>query len=70
MVRESVLAALLLLPAAAIYGTNHDRVTEVDLFALTLLVQSVPMASAVLLWLLERTAAARLAAPPRYVTRL
>lgn len=70
VVWESVLAALLLLAACAIYGTNYDRVTEIDLFALTLLVQSVPMASAVLLWLLERAAAARLAAPPRYVTRL
>ncbi|MBM3566962.1 MAG: hypothetical protein FJX42_12720 [Alphaproteobacteria bacterium] len=44
--RESALGLLLLASAAALYFTNEFRVTEIDVFAFALLIQSLPFLSA------------------------
>jgi exo-beta-1,3-glucanase (GH17 family)/cellulose synthase/poly-beta-1,6-N-acetylglucosamine synthase-like glycosyltransferase len=52
---EAVLAGLLLLGAATVYQTNYERVREINLFALVLVVQSLPFLSATVLALLDGT---------------
>jgi cellulose synthase/poly-beta-1,6-N-acetylglucosamine synthase-like glycosyltransferase len=44
---EAVLGALLILSAAYLHGTNWEQVREIDLFALVLLVQSLPFVASV-----------------------
>ncbi len=50
---EAVLAALLLLSATFLYATNWERVSEINLYALVLAVQSLPFIAAVSLAALE-----------------
>jgi hypothetical protein len=50
---EAVLAGLLLSSAAFLYATNWERVSEINLYALVLAVQSLPFAAAVALAALE-----------------
>jgi len=50
---EAVLGGLLVLGAAILVVTNHEQVREVNLFALVLLVQSLPFLSATLLAVFE-----------------
>jgi exo-beta-1,3-glucanase (GH17 family)/cellulose synthase/poly-beta-1,6-N-acetylglucosamine synthase-like glycosyltransferase len=52
---EAVIAALLLLGAFTLVMTNYKQVHEIDIFAVVLLVQSVPFLSAVALALIEGT---------------
>jgi hypothetical protein len=54
---EAVLGALLLLGAAVLVATNHQRVQEIYVFAAVLVVQSLPFLSASGLAALERTRA-------------
>lgn len=50
---EAVLGGLLVLGALVVWGTNGERVREINLFALVLLIQSLPFLSAVGMALLE-----------------
>jgi cellulose synthase/poly-beta-1,6-N-acetylglucosamine synthase-like glycosyltransferase len=52
---ESVLAGLLLLGAAVLVMTNYKQVREINIFALVLVVQSLPFIAAVVLAVIERT---------------
>ena len=46
---EAVIGALLVIGAIWVYATNHERVREINLFALVLVVQSLPFLASVLL---------------------
>ncbi|MGB7260133.1 MAG: glycosyltransferase [Pseudolabrys sp.] len=52
---EAVLAGLLLLGALVVYMTNYKEVREIYMFAVVLLIQSVPFLAAVGLAIVERT---------------
>jgi exo-beta-1,3-glucanase (GH17 family)/cellulose synthase/poly-beta-1,6-N-acetylglucosamine synthase-like glycosyltransferase len=52
---EGIIAALLLIGALTLVGTNIKQVREINLFALVLCVQSLPFIAAVLLATLERS---------------
>ncbi len=52
---EAVLACLLILGAALLYMTNYKEVHEINIFAIVLLVQSLPFIAAAGLAVLERT---------------
>ncbi len=52
---EIILASLLLGSFIALTMTNHQRITEVYIFSLTLLVQSIPYISAIVLRLIEKS---------------
>jgi exo-beta-1,3-glucanase (GH17 family)/cellulose synthase/poly-beta-1,6-N-acetylglucosamine synthase-like glycosyltransferase len=52
---EGVIAALLLIGALTLVGTNIKQVREINLFAAVLCVQSLPFIAAVLLSVLERS---------------
>ncbi len=52
---EAVIGALLLVGAATLVMTNYKQVREIDVFALVLIVQSLPFLSAVTLALIEGT---------------
>ena len=52
---EGIIAALLLISAAVVFGTNIKQVREINLFAVVLCVQSLPFIAAVLLAWLERS---------------
>jgi len=52
---EAVLAALLIMGAVTLYVTNINAVREINIFAIVLLVQSLPFIAAVALALIERT---------------
>ena len=63
---ESILGGGLLIAAVALFATNEFRVTEIDVFALTILIQSLPFLAATAMagieaWETRRTATA---APP------
>jgi exo-beta-1,3-glucanase (GH17 family)/cellulose synthase/poly-beta-1,6-N-acetylglucosamine synthase-like glycosyltransferase len=53
---EAVLAGLLLVGAVVLYATNVKEVREINIFALVLVVQSLPFIAAAGLAVLERTA--------------
>ena len=50
---ESVLSALLMAAAIYLYATNYERVSEINLFALALAVQSLPFLASTGLAVLE-----------------
>ena len=50
---EAVLSALLIASAIFLYATNWERVREIDLFALVLVVQSLPFLASVALAALD-----------------
>jgi hypothetical protein len=52
---ETVLAALLVLGAVVLYATNYKEVREINIFAVVLLLQSLPFIAAAGLAVLERT---------------
>jgi cellulose synthase/poly-beta-1,6-N-acetylglucosamine synthase-like glycosyltransferase len=52
---EAILAMLLIAAAALVYMTNYEKVRELNLFAIVLLVQSLPFLAAVAMAALERT---------------
>jgi hypothetical protein len=52
---EAVLASLLILGAILLYMTNYKEVHEINIFAVVLLVQSLPFIAAAGLAALERT---------------
>ncbi len=52
---EIILATLLIGSFIALTMTNHQRITEVYIFSLTLLVQSIPYISAIILRLIEKS---------------
>jgi len=52
---ETVLAALLIAGAATLYVTNINSVREINIFAVVLLVQSLPFVAAAALALIERS---------------
>jgi hypothetical protein len=52
---EAVLAGLLILGAIVLVWTNYKEVREIDIFALVLVVQSLPFIAAVGLAVVERT---------------
>jgi len=52
---EAVLAGLLIVGAITLYATNIRQVREIDIFAVVLLVQSLPFIAAVALAAVERT---------------
>jgi exo-beta-1,3-glucanase (GH17 family)/cellulose synthase/poly-beta-1,6-N-acetylglucosamine synthase-like glycosyltransferase len=52
---EAILAGLLILGAITLYVTNIRQVREIDIFAVVLLVQSLPFIAAVALAAIERT---------------
>jgi exo-beta-1,3-glucanase (GH17 family)/cellulose synthase/poly-beta-1,6-N-acetylglucosamine synthase-like glycosyltransferase len=52
---EAVIAALLLIGAATLIVTNYKQVREINIFALVLVVQSLPFLSAVAIALIEGT---------------
>ncbi|HEX5213473.1 MAG TPA: glycosyltransferase [Pseudolabrys sp.] len=52
---EAVLAGLLILGAAVLYATNYKEVREINIFAVVLLLQSLPFVAATGLAALERT---------------
>jgi exo-beta-1,3-glucanase (GH17 family)/cellulose synthase/poly-beta-1,6-N-acetylglucosamine synthase-like glycosyltransferase len=52
---EAVLASLLILGAVLLYVTNYKEVHEINIFAIVLLVQSLPFIAAAGLAVLERT---------------
>jgi hypothetical protein len=54
---EAVIGALLVASAILLYATNWERVREIDLFAVALLVQSLPFLASVALAGLEGTRA-------------
>ncbi len=53
---EAVLAMLLIVGAITLYMTNYERVREINIFAVVLVVQSLPFIAAVALALFERSA--------------
>ena len=59
---EAVIGALLVIGAIWVYATNHERVREINLFALVLVVQSLPFLASVLLAALEGSRLNNLAA--------
>ena len=59
---EAVIGALLVIGAIWVYTTNHERVREINLFALVLVVQSLPFLASVLLAALEGSRLNNLAA--------
>jgi hypothetical protein len=52
---EAVLAALLIVGAIALFMTNYKEIREINIFAVVLVVQSLPFIAAVGLALIERT---------------
>jgi hypothetical protein len=52
---EAVLAMLLIAGAATIIATNHKQIDELNIFALVLVVQSLPFLAAVALAVIEGT---------------
>jgi hypothetical protein len=52
---EAVLAGLLILGAIVLVQTNYKEVREINIFALVLVIQSLPFIAAVLLAVVERT---------------
>ncbi len=52
---ETILASLLIFGAITLHMLNYKEVREVDIFAVVLLVQSLPFIAAVLLATIERT---------------
>ncbi|MGB7619442.1 MAG: glycosyltransferase [Pseudolabrys sp.] len=52
---EAVLAGLLILGAVVLIGTNYKEVREINIFAVVLIVQSLPFIAAVGLAVIERT---------------
>ena len=50
---EALLAALLLAGAVVVVATNHKQIREIDIFAIVLVVQSLPFLAAVLMAALE-----------------
>jgi hypothetical protein len=58
---EAVIGALLVASAILLYATNGERVREIDLFAVALIVQSLPFVASVALACLEGTRANDLA---------
>ena len=57
-----MIGALLVIGAIWVYATNHERVREINLFALVLVVQSLPFLASVLLAALEGSRLNNLAA--------
>jgi hypothetical protein len=54
---EAVIGALLVASAILLHATNWERVREIDLFAVALVVQSLPFLASVVIASLERTRA-------------
>ena len=52
---EAVLAGLLLSGAAVLIGTNYKEIREINIFAVVLVIQSLPFVAAVALAVIERT---------------
>ena len=52
---EAILASLLILSALVVYFTNYKEIREIDIFALVLIVQSLPFIAAVAIALVERS---------------
>jgi exo-beta-1,3-glucanase (GH17 family)/cellulose synthase/poly-beta-1,6-N-acetylglucosamine synthase-like glycosyltransferase len=52
---EAILASLLLLGAAFVYWTNTKEIREINIFAIVLIVQSLPFIAATALAIIERT---------------
>jgi exo-beta-1,3-glucanase (GH17 family)/cellulose synthase/poly-beta-1,6-N-acetylglucosamine synthase-like glycosyltransferase len=52
---EAVLAGLLILGAVTLYATNIKEIREINIFAVVLLVQSLPFIAAVTMAVIERT---------------
>ena len=52
---EAVLAGLLILGAVVLIATNFKEIREINIFAVVLLIQSVPFVAAVILAVVERT---------------
>ena len=50
---EMILATLLTISFFALYFTNFTRITEIYVFAFTLLIQSIPYYSAIILRIIE-----------------
>jgi cellulose synthase/poly-beta-1,6-N-acetylglucosamine synthase-like glycosyltransferase/exo-beta-1,3-glucanase (GH17 family) len=50
---EGVLAALLLISATLVFGTNYKQITELNIFAAVLVIQSLPFIAAVAIAALE-----------------
>lgn len=50
---ETILAVLLLISFFALIFTNHTRITEIYVFAVTILIQSIPYISAIIMRILE-----------------
>jgi exo-beta-1,3-glucanase (GH17 family)/cellulose synthase/poly-beta-1,6-N-acetylglucosamine synthase-like glycosyltransferase len=54
---EALIGALMLVGAAVLYGTNWEQVREINIFAVVLLVQSLPFLAAATMAVLERSRA-------------
>jgi exo-beta-1,3-glucanase (GH17 family)/cellulose synthase/poly-beta-1,6-N-acetylglucosamine synthase-like glycosyltransferase len=54
---EAVIGALMVAGAAVLYGTNWEQVREINIFAVVLLVQSLPFLAAAIMAMLERSRA-------------
>ncbi len=52
---EAILASLLLIGAAFVYSTNYKEIREINIFAIVLIVQSLPFIAATALAMIERT---------------
>ncbi len=52
---EAILASLLLFGAAFVYWTNYKEIREINIFAIVLIVQSLPFIAATALAMIERT---------------
>ncbi|HET7192459.1 MAG TPA: glycosyltransferase [Pseudolabrys sp.] len=52
---EAILASLLLIGAAFVYWTNSKEIREINIFAIVLIVQSLPFIAATALAMIERT---------------
>ena len=52
---EAILASLLILGAFVVYFSNTKEIREIDIFALVLIVQSLPFIAAVAIALVERS---------------
>jgi hypothetical protein len=52
---EAVLAGLLILGAVTLYATNIKEIREINIFAVVLVVQSLPFVAAVALAVIERS---------------
>lgn len=50
---ETILGLLLLISFVALIFTNHTRITEIDVFAVTIFIQSIPYISAMIMRYLE-----------------